>query len=458
MWQSTRLQLAAATLIAVAALFGWLVGSGRLDVILQADPPKVERPAPPAVIEPAPVDRAKPLAQAEVAQAKEKQPTTAAGAKPNILVIIGDDIGQTNVSAYSMGLMGYRTPNIDRIAKEGMIFTDYYAEQSCTAGRSTSSPASAPSAPGSRKVGVPGSHGRLAEGGPDHRRAAQEPRLRHRPVRQEPPGRPERVPADRPRLRRVLRQPLPPQRRGGAGAADLSRRRSSARCSARAACSSARPSDKDDPTEHPRWGRVGKQTIEDTGPLTKKRMETIDDETVRRGRRFHQAAGEGRQAVLLLAQQHPHALLHPRQGRPPQPAGPDLAHRVRRRHGRARRPRRQAAQGARRPGHRRQHHRPVHDRQRPAQEHLAGRRHLAVPQREEHQLGRCVPRALRDPLAGQDQGRQRRPTRSSAVTTGSRPSSPPPASPTSRRSCSRATRRPARSSRSTSTATTSCRT
>jgi arylsulfatase A-like enzyme len=57
--------------------------------------------------------------------------------KPNILVIFGDDIGQTNVSAYSMGMMGYRTPNIDRIANEGMIFTDYYAEQSCTAGRSS---------------------------------------------------------------------------------------------------------------------------------------------------------------------------------------------------------------------------------------------------------------------------------------------------------------------------------
>jgi arylsulfatase A-like enzyme len=57
--------------------------------------------------------------------------------KPNILVIFGDDIGQTNISAYSFGLMGYKTPNIDRIAKEGMMFTDYYAEQSCTAGRSS---------------------------------------------------------------------------------------------------------------------------------------------------------------------------------------------------------------------------------------------------------------------------------------------------------------------------------
>ena len=56
--------------------------------------------------------------------------------KPNILVIWGDDVGITNISAYSHGLMGYQTPNIDRIAREGVLFTDYYAEQSCTAGRS----------------------------------------------------------------------------------------------------------------------------------------------------------------------------------------------------------------------------------------------------------------------------------------------------------------------------------
>lgn len=63
--------------------------------------------------------------------------TKAQNDKPNILVIWGDDIGQSNISAYTMGLVGYQTPNIDRIANEGMIFTDYYAEQSCTAGRST---------------------------------------------------------------------------------------------------------------------------------------------------------------------------------------------------------------------------------------------------------------------------------------------------------------------------------
>ena len=56
-------------------------------------------------------------------------------AKPNILVIMGDDIGMWNISAYNRGMMGYRTPNIDRIAREGAIFTDYYGQQSCTAGR-----------------------------------------------------------------------------------------------------------------------------------------------------------------------------------------------------------------------------------------------------------------------------------------------------------------------------------
>src|SRR5262249_55948513 len=79
------------------------------------------------------------------------------GKKPNILVIFGDDIGQANVSAYTMGLMGYRTPNIDRIAKEGMIFTDYYAEQSCTAGRSSFITGQCTFRTGLSKVGVPGS-------------------------------------------------------------------------------------------------------------------------------------------------------------------------------------------------------------------------------------------------------------------------------------------------------------
>ena len=76
--------------------------------------------------------------------------------KPNILVIWGDDIGQSNISAYTMGMMGYRTPNIDRIANEGMIFTDYYGEQSCTAGRSSFIMGQSVFRTGLSKVGLPG--------------------------------------------------------------------------------------------------------------------------------------------------------------------------------------------------------------------------------------------------------------------------------------------------------------
>jgi arylsulfatase len=76
--------------------------------------------------------------------------------KPNILVIWGDDIGQSNISAYTMGLMGYRTPNIDSIANEGMIFTDYYGEQSCTAGRSSYIMGQSVFRTGLSKVGLPG--------------------------------------------------------------------------------------------------------------------------------------------------------------------------------------------------------------------------------------------------------------------------------------------------------------
>ena len=76
--------------------------------------------------------------------------------KPNILVIWGDDIGQSNISAYTRGMMGYRTPNIDRIANEGLIFTDYYGEQSCTAGRSSFIMGQSVFRTGLSKVGLPG--------------------------------------------------------------------------------------------------------------------------------------------------------------------------------------------------------------------------------------------------------------------------------------------------------------
>ena len=76
--------------------------------------------------------------------------------KPNILVIWGDDIGWLNVSAYNLGMMGYRTPNIDRIAREGAMFTDWYGQQSCTAGRAAFITGQSPIRTGLTKVGLPG--------------------------------------------------------------------------------------------------------------------------------------------------------------------------------------------------------------------------------------------------------------------------------------------------------------
>ena len=155
--------------------------------------------------------------------------------KPNILVIMADDIGYWNISAYNRGMMGYRTPNIDRIANEGAIFTDYYGQQSCTAGRSAFI---------TDRVRC----------GPDYskwvclvQRKGYQQKIRPSPNFSSPKGtspansaesswRSKRIPADRARLRRILRQPLPSECRGRAGTRRLSEESSiqgavrSARC------------------------------------------------------------------------------------------------------------------------------------------------------------------------------------------------------------------------------------
>lgn len=93
------------------------------------------------------------------AAANAAQPSNSSAAKPpNIIVIFGDDIGQSNLSAYTQGLMGYKTPNIDSIAKEGMMFTDYYGEQSSTAGRAAFITGQSVLRTGLSKVGLPGAH------------------------------------------------------------------------------------------------------------------------------------------------------------------------------------------------------------------------------------------------------------------------------------------------------------
>ncbi|ADJ24735.1 sulfatase [Hyphomicrobium denitrificans ATCC 51888] len=225
-------------------------------------------------------------AAAGSASAQDAKPSDAPAAspasdnsKPNILVLWGDDIGVANVSAYSNGLMGYETPNIDRIAKEGLKLQHYYGEQSCTAGRSAFLTGQHIMRSGLSKVGFPGapmgmsqldpSIGGLLKNlgyttgqfGKNHVGDRNESlptvngfdeffgNLYHLNAEEEP---------------ELPDYPKDPAYRAKFGP------RGVLKCKA---------TDTDDPTVDPRFGKIGKQIIEDTGPLTKKRMETVDDET-----------------------------------------------------------------------------------------------------------------------------------------------------------------------------------
>jgi arylsulfatase A-like enzyme len=129
--------------------------------------------------------------------------------RPNILFITTDDIGITNVSAYSRGMAGYRTPNIDRIADEGVLFTDYYSEQSCTAGRSATITGQSPIRTGLTKVGFLGASIGLQPEDPTLADMLKPPGYATGQFGNNHLGDRNRFLAHRPRLRRILRQPLP---------------------------------------------------------------------------------------------------------------------------------------------------------------------------------------------------------------------------------------------------------
>lgn len=219
--------------------------------------------------------------------------------KPNILILWGDDIGWYNISHNNRGAMGYRTPNIDRIAKEGIEFTDYYAQQSCTAGRAAFITGQNPIRTGLTKVGLPGSDlGLQAEDptiaellkpqgyatgqfGKNHLGDGNKflptmhgfdefyGNLYHLNAEEEPEN------PDYPK------DPAFRERFGPRGVMH------------------SKATDVDDPTIEPRFGRVGKQTIEDTGPLTKKRMETIDDDVTERAMEFIRKANAAGQPFFV---------------------------------------------------------------------------------------------------------------------------------------------------------------
>ena len=203
---------------------------------------------------------------------------TGNGAKPNLLVMFGDDVGYWNISAYNRGMMGYRTPNIDRIAKEGAIFTDYYAQQSCTAGRAAFITGQSPIRTGLLKVGLPGAPEGMSEKDPtlavllkskgymtgqfgknhlgdrnEHLPTAHGfdeffGNLYHLNAEEEPEN---------------VDYPKNPAFRTKFGP------RGVLKCVA---------TESDAQAPDPRFGKWGNQKCEDTGPLTKKRMETVDEE------------------------------------------------------------------------------------------------------------------------------------------------------------------------------------
>jgi len=203
-------------------------------------------------------------------------------AKPNIVIIWGDDIGQSNISAYSHGVMGYQTPNIDRIAREGIMFTDYYAEQSCTAGRASFITGQSGLRTGMTKVGLPGAALGLQKEDPTIANMLKPLGYATGQFGKNHLGdRNDYLPTvhgfdefygnlyhlnaeEEPELPDYPKDPAFRAKYGPRGVLD---------CKA---------SDRDDTTVDPRFGRVGKQACRDTGPLTKKRMETIDDDVADR--------------------------------------------------------------------------------------------------------------------------------------------------------------------------------
>jgi len=229
----------------------------------------------------------------------------AADKKPNILILWGDDIGEFNISAYNMGQMGYRTPNIDSIAKEGALFTDWYGQQSCTAGRAAFITGQSPIRTGLTKVGLPGAKEGLTKADPTlaellkplgyatgqfgknhlgdrndmlptvHGFDEWFGNLYHLNAEEEPEN--VNYPGDfKVADGKTFKQVFGP--------------RGVLHCYA---------TDKDDPTEDPRFGKVGKQTIEDTGPLTKKRMETIDDEVTTEAIKFMNKAAKDNKPFFI---------------------------------------------------------------------------------------------------------------------------------------------------------------
>jgi arylsulfatase A-like enzyme len=239
------------------------------------------------------------------------QAQPAVAKKPNIVVIWGDDIGQSNVSAYSHGVMGYKTPNIDQIARDGMMFTDFYAEQSCTAGRASFITGQSGLRTGMTKVGLPGAAVGLQKEDPTIAELLKAQGYATGQFGKNHLGdRNEYLPTvhgfdefygnlyhlnaeEEPELPDYPKDPAFRAKFGPRGVLDC------------------RASATDDPTVDPRFGKVGKQACKDTGPLTRKRMETIDDDIAARAVDFIQRMNKaGKPAFVWVNFTHMHLRTH----------------------------------------------------------------------------------------------------------------------------------------------------
>ena len=219
--------------------------------------------------------------------------------KPNILVIMGDDIGYWNISAYNRGMMGYRTPNIDRIANEGAIFTDYYGQQSCTAGRAAFITGQSPLRTGLLKVGLPAAKEGLSAKDPTIAELLKPQGYATGQFGKNHLGdRNEFLPTvhgfdeffgnlyhlnaeDEPEHPDYPKNPAFKAQFGPRGVM---------KCFATTA---------DTPGDDPRFGPWGKQKCEDTGPLTKKRMETVDEEFLKATTDFIDRANQDKKPFFV---------------------------------------------------------------------------------------------------------------------------------------------------------------
>jgi hypothetical protein len=331
------------------------------------------------------------LLPAAQAQTSAASPSTAlvgsgSGKKPNIVVIYGDDIGITNLSCYSFGMMGYKTPNIDRIANEGLKFTDYYSEQSCTAGRSAFITGQSVFRTGLSKVGIPGSNIGLSTKDPTIAELLKPLGYATGQFGKNHLGdKDEFLPTNHGfdefygNLYHLNAEEDPEQ-----------------------------PDYPKDPTFRRRFGPRGvihsfaDGRVEDTGPLTRKRMETIDDDIAARSADFMDRQVKANKPFFMwVCFTHMHLRTH---AKPSSAPGPEH---LPRRDDRSRQERRHRARQDRCTWDWQRHYRRLFDRQWTARKLLAGRGDHAFPQREGYKLGGRVSRSRRCALAGEDQARQR---------------------------------------------------